>query len=509
MTTSLTRTPLTPAWREEVTVFSDHVILFVAEGSARVMVDELAMNMSDGEALWIPPGFTVDLVETSAGGVVLPVFIPTQFYQEGPVRVHREQVAQDIVERLLGLYSRQQAGDWEKSIQQQFFTGPLPAVREGGAWSGLPPMPRALTQRKLARDCLTEVGFEVHDGEPVASSRPALRSHDRQYRLQTGCGLSYWCDRVRCFSALRKLSYGWDLEETAAAAGFEDLRGLHRVIRREVGLSPLQAQDIEVMSRERLEQGAVDLRGPVAEFFSGIPDAPAARTYSTVNDYHALIWVRRGSGRLLLNGSSMNLHEDDLLWIPGGIWHRIDVDQGGVIVPVWRRDWNQPMRRQNMIPFPRGTFPAQTLLYCSMAQFTGLGPYRVPTRELDRILPTPPNDHLASDPILDYLRTQPMRNPETQESMAESFGWTVPDFMIRFERSIGQYYSDWRLDRRNTQVRRAVRSTFHEMRELAVEMGYSCAPAYTRSFRNGHGGEAPSTYRERHDHRWMASSERW
>lgn len=501
-------------WLGAITVHSDHHLFFVVSGRARVLSGDERHDLAAQEALWIPPGVPVDQITTEPGTVALSALLPVASFPDAPAVIVHRRISDTVLDVLLHLHSHWitpfwttdgVTGDIAATLRQCFLEGNEPLVPR-------PTIPRSPAARTVAlrvvedpADRTSILGF----AEETAAS---ARNLTRMFRDETGLPFTTWRLRLRMSVAERSLADGVPVAVVADRFGYADASSFSRAFRKESGVAP---GAVRTRARDRGDTG--DRRGPegAGTGGSGVPLVPAARMEPVVGAHSVLIWMVRGTCRVDLPDSVLNVAEGEAVWLPAGVRHDVATRPGAVLLPVGSVPASVPVYLRDAVPFVPRTVTSAEMLYRASVVNTRLRPY-----------PTPRSVRSCCTDLLPATVTS--RTPDAWDALTAAIitggiggaggttggaaekvtdagiGWWCRRFRVspeqlddRFRRRTGQSYTDWLSARRMVVARLRLKNSTASVATLAREVGFSASPAFVRAFRAQH-GMTPGEFRRRY-----------
>ncbi|WP_297007202.1 helix-turn-helix domain-containing protein [uncultured Corynebacterium sp.] len=507
---------LPAAWLDNVTAYTDCHVFWVEHGHAQVMVGGELYRLGELEALWIPPGMTVDYIETTEDSVALSVLIPVGSFPEVPSVVIREFLTRDTADVLLHLYSRWKMPDWKGHDPRDPLAalggrsgrteGPLTGAAEDLSLS-LPPLPDHWAAKQIGQQILDDPSDRRRIVEWAQAVGYTARHITEMFRASTGMGIGAWRQRVRAVTAFHLIRQGVPVEDAAEATGYGSAGALSEAFHRETSARPS-----EVCRRRRCEPettvytsgtGAWD-GSPLAEVLGPADAIPAADLRSRVNSFHVMIWMVRGAGKLVLGDGVVDLVAGDGVWIPAGVWHRLRMDAGAVMVPVGELPGKVALRRRHIRPTRFRTDARAELLYRSMVGFTALRPVSGPGVEMTDLVPETVDLRAAGDPVLARLLDDAHSAETSERLLAERIGCSLESFDRRFLGATGQCFEQWVIDRKMLRARILLANPDLSVTEIGLRIGYRHGSSFTRAFLGAHNVK-PTEYRRAYLYRQTVS----
>ncbi|MFZ2272905.1 helix-turn-helix domain-containing protein [Corynebacterium variabile] len=491
---------LPKAWLDNVTAYTDCHILWVEHGHAQVMVDGQLYRLKELEALRIPLGVTVDYIETTEGSVALSVLVPVGSFPEVPSVVIRETLTRDTADVLLHLYSRWRMPDWKEYDPRD------PLAELGGCGHRVAPVPSitlpTLPDHEGAKLIGRRMLEDPSDRRSVAEWSKTVgftsRHITERFRLTTGLSIGAWRQQVRTVRAFHLIRQGVPVADAAEATGYGTAKALSEAFHRETGTRPSEVR----RQRMREPEATVYTSGTGAWKGSSLADIlgpataiPAANLRSRVNSFHVMIWMVRGTGRLVLGDEVKNLAAGDGVWIPAGVWHRLLMDAGAVMVPVGTLPTTVDLRRRHVRPTHFRAESRAELLYRSMVNFTALRPVNGPCIEMTDLVPATVNLQAPGDPLIGLLLDATHSSETSEKRLAEQVGCSLGHFGRRFFGATGQYFEQWMIDRKMLRARTLLADPDLTVAEICRRVGYRHPSSFTRAFLGAHSVK-PTEYRQ-------------
>lgn len=509
-------TPLPAAWLDNVTAYTDCHLFWVECGHAQVMVAGELYRLGELEALRIPPGMTVDYIQTLEGTVALSVLIPVSSFGIVPSVVTRETLSRDTADVLLHLYSRWTMPDWKGYDPRDPLAGlGGSSVRTGDAPVSvsdepsltLPPLPDHWAAKRIGREILADPSDRRSASEWAQMVGYTARHITERYRKSTGLSFSAWRQRVRTVKAFHLIRQGVPLEDAAEAVGYSSPGALSEAFHREARIRPTEVrrQRMNESTKTVYTSGTGTWDGTsLADILGPASSIPAATTRSRVNKYHVMIWVLRGGGKLVLGDGVVDLSTGDGVWIPAGVWHRLRMEPGAVMVPVGELPGSVALRRRHVCPRKFRIESRADLLSRSMSKYTALHPVDDHAPDMRDLVPSDVDMLSPGDPVIGQL-LDGVNDPEVSEKrLAEKVGCSLRNFDQRFLGATGQCFEQWMLDRKMLQARILLSNLDLTVTEVARQVGYRHGSSFTRAFLSAHSVN-PTEYRRAHLRRQTVS----
>lgn len=226
-----------PATTIDPRVHTDyHILLWQAHGRSTFTVDGLRVELSQHEALWIPPGcwhaFTVH-----EDSVLLPIF-----FDVGAVATMMAEptlITLDAAAQLLCLVELQAQNsiirpptDTQRHLlgHIEHTTRPTPSV----------PLPRTPVALAVAEALLFDPGDPRTVQEWAASVHVSARSLERAFLRETGMSFGQWRQRYRLEAACGLLRRLGTVAAVARRVGYDSHSAFSRVFRTHFGETPTE-----------------------------------------------------------------------------------------------------------------------------------------------------------------------------------------------------------------------------------------------------------------------------
>lgn len=494
------------AWLDNVTAYTDCHIFWVEHGHAQVMVDGELYRLGELEALRIPPGMTVDYIETTEGSVALSVLIPVGSFAEVPSVVIRETLTRDTADVLLHLYSRWKMPDWKghdprDPLAELGGCGHRVAGTPGRICEALsitlPPLPDHWAAKQIGQRILDDPSDRRSATEWAQTVGYTARHITERFRLSTGMSFGAWRQRVRTVRAFHLIRQGVPVTDAAEATGYGTAAALSEAFHRETSARPSEVR------RQRMCESEVTAYtsgtgtwegGSLADVLGPATAIPAADLRSRVNSFHVMIWMVRGTGRLILGDGVMELTAGDGVWIPAGVWHRLRMNAGAVMVPVGELPGKIALRRRHVRPTHVRAESRAELLYRSMVNFTALRPVNHSDVDMTDLVPGTVDTGSSGDPVISRLLDETRSGGTSERVLAEWIGCSLEHFERRFLGATGQCFDQWVLDRKMLRARTLLANPDLSVTEVGLRVGYRHASSFTRAFLGAHSVK-PTEYR--------------
>lgn len=475
-------TPLIPAVTACIpTRIRKRQLIWVKSGSARVSVGDVDLNLTAGDAAWIPPDTGESItVSTTPGSVVFPIRVSVAKAPEGPdaltmFRIHQDQ--QDWMTQHFSLqvtiHPRQ--GHSARDLLQVLGTSTTP---DFGDEPQLPPplVPQSDPARSVARELLADPCMDWTVEQWASSVFSSPRTLRRDFLSSTGLTFEKWRLRCRLSAAVSLIQSGYEIGYVASLVGFTSHSGFSRAFRRETGISP----------RDYLYDGTRN------------PPIPSTQTPFHSNPHHVLTWMYRGSGALESDTGALSRPPGSALLLPANSRIRGTMNDGAIVLPLGNFDpveINLPCATQ--IQFP----PAweDYLLHSAVAARSWLKPEdHDPHRVLELFrgqleaqltdlvpIPSSPDAAAAATEFLRHLGT-------SAEPILTDL---APTIRRCFTDELGLDYPRWRTDAR-MRLARSLLSQGVAIAAVSRRVRYTHPGNFSRVFRRNH-GLSPSAWRQR------------
>jgi AraC-like DNA-binding protein len=213
-----------------------HQLVYASEGAITVEVKSATWLVPIRRAVWIPAR---QVHQVRMHG---PVFLQSIYLQRAPSTFARSEcqvvnmssLLHELLEHVchLGIVR----GDSpENRCLIQFLRYQLAKMSSVGLAILLPREPRA---RALALRIIEEPGSELSLQTLSRECSSSLRTMQRAFQSELGISLGRWRHQVRMVEAVRRLSSGLSVTETALALGFESLSAFIQSFRQYFGATP-------------------------------------------------------------------------------------------------------------------------------------------------------------------------------------------------------------------------------------------------------------------------------
>lgn len=501
------RSVLREAWLDNVTAYTDVHVFWVEHGHTRVMVGGELYRLGELEALRIPPGMTVDYIRTTEGSVALSVLIPANSFPDVPSEVVREVLDRDTADVLLHLYSRWKLSDWKGHDPRNPLAnlGGSTAQTDAPLVSGseipsmtLPPLPDHQAAKKIGQMILDDPSDQRSVAEWARTVGYTARHITERFRVSTGLSFGAWRQRVRTVKAFHLIRQGVPVEDAAEAVGYGSPSSLSAAFHRETGIRPSAIRKTR-RNGSGSAAGSSSVEVWSGNTLAGILGAasaiPAADMWTRVNSFHVMIWMVRGSGKLVMGDSVVDLSAGDGVWIPAGVWHRLRMDAGALMVPVGTVPAAVALRRRHIQPSYFSMNRRAELLYRSMVSFTALRPVGETSVNMDDLVPVGVDMGSQGDPVLGRLLDEESFHEVSEKLLAERFGCSQRRFDQRFLNATGQCFEQWVIDRKMLRARTLLANPELSVTEIALRVGYHHGSSFTRAFLGTHNIK-PTDYRQ-------------
>ncbi|WP_435745802.1 helix-turn-helix domain-containing protein [Microbacterium sp. PMB16] len=499
---------------------SEHLLLWVRAGSARVGIDgHPEIRLAEGEGAWIP----VDVggrwtIDTDPGTVVIPLLIPSSIASE-TLSEPRVFVVPDgwqdwlihnfnlMITPLAGhAYSQDALADLLRRPGARPPGAPGTSGIRAGAFDP-PALPRAGGARGVAEELLRNPALDLTVVEWATRMLSSPRTLLRDFRADTGLTFEQWRLRCRLDAAFEYLAAGYDVGQVAVRVGFATQSGFTRAFRQLFGVTPHRfSRDIGARRgasgatpRVAAARQADDMMRMLrATDTPAVPEMlPAAHTPSHANDVHVLIWTYRGSAYLDLGGRTYEQERGEATWIPAGAEHTTGVRENSISLPLGNVGTGD---LQLTAPLQAQFSPGwdDYLLFCSVSART---PVRSddydPRHVLDlfadqvaaqRALSVPmPTDSRARRLAMDYLRSIGSSGGSELDAPAE--------IHRAFREETGLTFARWRYAAR-MRIARDLLVGGAKPSAVARRVGYAHLATFSAAFSRFH-GVSPREYQER------------
>lgn len=490
-------TALPGCWVGTVTVHNRHHVFWVVRGSASVLVDGEIHRLRTRDALWIPGGTPVDQISTSPGTVAFTVLLPLDALHDVVTVVLRRGIPQEVSLLLLHLFSRWKMPAWDGGTVNESIAGALRACFCDKAQSVVdrPRMPESAVAVEIARELTGNPGDARTRGEWARCGGISERQLTRLFHVQTGMSFASWRAAVKAVAAADRVSAGEKVGDVAVDLGYSGAPAMSRAFRRYAG-----------MTLTSLRKGAES--DPVRRASAiGTPlDVliPADRMPPSINSFHVLIGVLRGSCTVVLCDRRFTLDGGQMIWLPAGVRHQITAEPGSVVFPFAWLTVDHPLSLGDVATMNFSGDTVYRLLYLASAKYTRLHPYPVPHDLMTDLIPRPcGGEGPGRSSRRGWVTEMIVADPGLRLSLddwAGTLGVNRAVLVKAFRSATGQSYRDWIVDRRITVARKLLVDPDRTVEDVASELGYSSSASFLRAFR-GRTGITPGKYQRIHRNR--------
>ncbi|WP_181410932.1 helix-turn-helix domain-containing protein [Nocardioides humi] len=490
------------------------VLLYVHTGTATIETAGTVRRLAAGEAVWVPPGIP-HRTRADAGAVVLPIFprsdeLPEALTTTRTITVpptwarwlvqrhvddchlaHDVQDALPDTGTLLGMIARAPSSDDER------WTG-AEALR-------LPVSHAALsTARTLLRDPGTPMSLTSF----AARESVSVKTLQRQFHRETGLAFADWRSRARVVAAARHLAAGRTVGWTGRHVGYATPAGFTKAFRRLVGLTPRayagRARERSSATRTAPDAVVGHVAALAAEAAPEPPAVAARRTWTRVNGEHVLLWMYCGEADVRVGSRDIRLRAGHALWLPAGVPNAVEGLAGSVAVPLGYSHTPVGLDVDDLSVL---SFPPEAqdfLLHTSLVSYTLFQPARRRrsfVEELFRAQFIADRDTAATAGLTGAVGTVTRamrRDPSDARSLLEwaaHLGTSPRELGREFLSQTGETFPRWRAQHR-MDIARWLLCLGDPPGQVAKQLGYSSAAAFTNAFTTAH-GMSPSEHQRR------------
>ncbi|MEV3873902.1 helix-turn-helix domain-containing protein [Streptomyces sp. NPDC049906] len=491
-------------------------LLWMHTGTARVRTATERHRLTRGQGLWVPAGLPYE-IEVEPGSLALPIFPAARSRStviSRPLRIDFPDSWSDWLThqfaRSLG-YLRGAADD-SGLLDLLARARPADAAREHRSPPPTPPLPVSPGALTIARALLQNPSHGAGVDELARSVSIGVRTLQQQFLKETGLPFARWRTAARVAAAASYLDLGHGVGWTGRQVGFATPAGFTKAFRAHTGVTPhaygqgrrtgppanrplpsaLEAQ-LDAHAHGGAESGEI----------GEPPSIPASRTWNRISDFHVLVWVHRGTARLVVGGRRHRLRQGDVAWLPAGVRNSITLPRDALLLPLGSRPGSSAAPPEHALV--QG-FPPRAegfLLHTVVANYSFLRPEghdpNAVTRRFLELSSTPDLPAAAGGTVASAVTRIVegfRRDPASRRTLVQ---WaTELDVDARtlgrdFLDATGQTYAQWRTQLRMTLARQYLEEGMTVGR-AARTLGYADASALTRVFTRAH-GMSPRAYR--------------
>jgi transcriptional regulator GlxA family with amidase domain/mannose-6-phosphate isomerase-like protein (cupin superfamily) len=454
------------------------VLFWVHRGRAEVMLDgHESVVLDEGRALWLPPGRRHS-ARTDPGTVVVPVLIGLEEVPaalEHPLLVEVPRDWRDwLLYRVARSFGFASGAGRDRAQLLRLLTGAAPGP-------GLPPRPRAPGLRAVVERLRADPAAPLDVQALAALASMSPRTLQRRLIEQTGCSLTRWRAALRIDEAARHLEHGRDLGWTAHRVGYTSASAFGHAFAARMGVSP---------GRYALRQRGAPA-APLSAFrtVAPAPAIPAAPRSSSIADVDSCFWVRTGSVRVEAAGRRWSLGEGDVILLPRGTAHVVEIAAGSVMLPLgWRRgDDRMRPAEPRVVRAPEGA--DALLLHSVVANHFLLRPPGHDDQAFLAVLGLDEREPPVLPPHLAAIVAGVIADPADTRGIAdwaEQLGIDPTALRRDFAGALGTTLPRWRASARMTAARTLLWDG-HAPSSVARSLGYAHLPAFSKAFAAAHG----------------------
>lgn len=216
-----------------------HVVLWMYRGTARVSVDDRSIELSEGDAVWMPAGHSHE-VTVDDGAVALPMPFSADLLdvRGDDVVVTRVPArwTQFMLHNVISSVTLLRPEGYDPTEMLQVFGGLVKRRRDiEDAALMMPGTPAA---RLIARKTLDDLADRTTTTQWAEGVGVSARTVNRWFREETGRGYGRWRRTARVRRAMELLDQGVAPSVTARRVGYTHLSAFSRDFGEEVGMSP-------------------------------------------------------------------------------------------------------------------------------------------------------------------------------------------------------------------------------------------------------------------------------
>ncbi|MGX2993310.1 helix-turn-helix domain-containing protein [Streptomyces sp. JNUCC 64] len=523
----------------------ESVLLWTHTGTVRVRTATERHRLTEGQGLWVPAGLPYE-VDVEAGSLAIPVFPTARSQPNGVDRPLRVDFPDDWSDWLTYQFARglgylRGAADDGGPLDLVANARPAdPAHDHRGPWPA-PPLPMSPEALTIGRTLLQNPSHGAGIDELARSVGIGVRTLQQRFLKETGMPFARWRTAARIAAATSYLDLGHDIGWTGGRVGFATAAGFTKAFRAHTGttpsayreqrrqgpatagarpspgpanvrldvhaLSPAHGRRTHPQTHDRTDDRAKDPTGERTpegkEALGEPPPIPAARTWNRINDFHVLVWVYRGTARLVVGDREHRLRRGDVAWLPAGVRNNVTLPGGALLLPLGSRPGPSAtppdaVLVQRFPPEAEGFLLHTVIANYSFIRPEGHDPQGI-TRRFLELLSAPRPPATARGPAasaVHQIAEEVRRSPASRRTLAQwgaELGVDARSLGRDFTDATGQTYAQWRAQLRMTLARQYLEEGMTVGR-TARTLGYADASALTRVFTRAH-GMSPSEYR--------------
>lgn len=481
--------------RLEPVIEDEAILMWVRHGTLVIDVGGGGpLVVTAGEAAWLPPGLRHS-AWLEPDGVALPIFVEPESLP-GPL-------AQACVVRLPAAWEnwllRQVAGWFGLSpvarsdrlrlialLMELCPAAPTPQLPP------LPPLPRSAGALAVVERLRCDPGASTGLAELASAVMTSPRTLQRQLRDETGHGLVQWRTAIRIDAAAAHLAQGRGVGWTAHQVGYAGVTGFTHAFTARVGVSPGRYAARCTLT-DPPGGPVLGARAPIGVCVAATepPEIAAVRSASWVPPSDCVLWVQRGTTSVEIAGHRWDLEAGDVVWLPHGLPHRVDIGPDSILLPLGQKLGGRPVSPGSLhvVRMPDTPEMERFLLHTMVANHFLLRPTEHDEQAFLELLR--PAAHLR-EAVPSHLGTvvfAVIDDPSDRRSLAEwagELGADVAALRREFVDVMGESFPRWRAKVRMTQARTLMWDGLAPS-VVARRLGYSHLPTFSKAFTASYG----------------------
>lgn len=237
--TARTAPPIPASVAARRTYRDTHVVLWMYRGTARVSVDDRHIELSDGDAVWMPAGHSHEVM-VDDGAVALPMAFPADLLDVRGDDVVVTRVPSTwqafMLHNVVSSVTLLRPEGYDPAEVLEVFGGLVQRRRDiEDAALMMPVTPAA---RLIAQKTLDDLAGRTTTPQWAEDVGVSSRTVNRWFREETGRGYGRWRRIARVRRAMELLDQGVAPSATARRVGYTHLSAFSRDFREEAGMSP-------------------------------------------------------------------------------------------------------------------------------------------------------------------------------------------------------------------------------------------------------------------------------